>query len=142
MASSSALCDTASRCQDQEPHPGLMSRLVPPPPSPLSIPAPEAWAPALNRRLPLLFCLSVVSDSFATPQTVPCQAPLSTGFLRQEYWNGLPFPSPVGSHGRQQSRVLGDGLLMWTCLIKPQPGQGLGQNSVLKKWGPTAVSAS
>ena len=24
----------------------------------------------------------------------PCQAPLSMGFPRQEYWNGLPFPSP------------------------------------------------
>ena len=24
----------------------------------------------------------------------PCQAPLSTGFPRQEYWSGLPFPSP------------------------------------------------
>ena len=23
------------------------------------------------------------------------QAPLSTGFSRQEYWSGLPFPSPV-----------------------------------------------
>jgi len=23
-----------------------------------------------------------------------CQAPLSMGFSRQEYWNGLPFPSP------------------------------------------------
>ena len=28
-----------------------------------------------------------------TPWTVACQAPLSTGFLRQEYWSGLPFPS-------------------------------------------------
>ena len=37
---------------------------------------------------------SVVSDSFATPWTVPCQAPLSMGFPRQEYWRGLPFPSP------------------------------------------------
>ena len=26
--------------------------------------------------------------------TVPCQAPLSLGFSRQEYWSGLPFPSP------------------------------------------------
>ena len=26
--------------------------------------------------------------------TVACQAPLSMGFSRQEYWNGLPFPSP------------------------------------------------
>ena len=25
---------------------------------------------------------------------VACQAPLSMGFPRQEYWNGLPFPSP------------------------------------------------
>ena len=23
-----------------------------------------------------------------------CQPPLSMGFSRQEYWNGLPFPSP------------------------------------------------
>ena len=30
----------------------------------------------------------------ATPWTVACQAPLSVGFSRQEYWNGLPFPSP------------------------------------------------
>ena len=27
------------------------------------------------------------------PWTVAHQAPLSTGFPRQEYWNGLPFPS-------------------------------------------------
>ena len=33
---------------------------------------------------------------FATPSTVACQAPLSTGFSRQEYWSGLPFPSPGG----------------------------------------------
>ena len=35
-----------------------------------------------------------MSNSFATPWTVACQAPLSIGFPRQEYWNGLPFPSP------------------------------------------------
>ena len=29
-----------------------------------------------------------------TPWTVACQAPLSMEFSRQEYWNGLPFPSP------------------------------------------------
>ena len=37
--------------------------------------------------------LSVGSDS-ATPWTVACQAPLSVGFSRQEYWSGFPFPSP------------------------------------------------
>ena len=31
---------------------------------------------------------------FATPWTVACQAPLSMGFPRQEYWSGLPSPSP------------------------------------------------
>ena len=30
----------------------------------------------------------------ATAWTVACQAPLSTGFPRQEYWSGLPLPSP------------------------------------------------
>ena len=31
---------------------------------------------------------------FATPRTLAHQAPLSMGFSRQEYWSGLPFPSP------------------------------------------------
>ena len=31
---------------------------------------------------------------FATPWIVACQTPLSMGFSRQEYWNGLPLPSP------------------------------------------------
>ena len=31
---------------------------------------------------------------FATPWTVAPQAPPSMGFSRQEYWSGLPFPSP------------------------------------------------
>ena len=33
---------------------------------------------------------------FATPWTVALQAPLSMGFSEQEYWSGLPFPSPGG----------------------------------------------
>ena len=31
---------------------------------------------------------------FAAPWTVPHQAPPSMGFSRQEYWSGVPFPSP------------------------------------------------
>ena len=34
-------------------------------------------------------CLTLV-----TPGTTACQAPLSMGFSRQEYWSGLPFLSP------------------------------------------------
>ena len=36
---------------------------------------------------------SAISNS-ATLWTVARQAPLSTGFSRQEYWSGLPFPPP------------------------------------------------
>ena len=38
----------------------------------------------------------LVSQSCPTaiPCTVGCPAPLSMGFSRQEYWSGLPFPSP------------------------------------------------
>ena len=39
-----------------------------------------------------------MSDSFATSWTVAQQAPLSLGFPRQEYWSGLPFPSPGALH--------------------------------------------
>ena len=32
--------------------------------------------------------------TLAIPRTVAHQAPLSTEFSRQEYWSGMPFPSP------------------------------------------------
>ena len=32
--------------------------------------------------------------TLGTPWTIFCQAPLSMRFSRQEYWSGLPFPSP------------------------------------------------
>ena len=35
-----------------------------------------------------------MSELFATLQTVACLAPLSMGCSRQEYWSGLPCPSP------------------------------------------------
>ena len=35
-----------------------------------------------------------MSDSYVTPWTIARQAPQSVKFSRQEYWNGLPFPSP------------------------------------------------
>ena len=31
--------------------------------------------------------------TLVTPWAVACQAPLSMGFPRQEYWSGVPFPS-------------------------------------------------
>ena len=50
-----------------------------------------------NRELPSLACsFSHFSHVwlFSTIRTVACQAPLSMGFSRQEYWNGLPCPPP------------------------------------------------
>ena len=43
----------------------------------------------------LSMCLAAQSCLFATSWTVAGQAPLSMGFSRQEYWSGLPFPSPL-----------------------------------------------
>ena len=33
-------------------------------------------------------------STLCDPMTVAPQAPRSTGFSRQEYWSGLPFPPP------------------------------------------------
>ena len=40
------------------------------------------------------FSHQVKSDFCDLPWTIACQASLSMGFPRQEYWSGLPFPSP------------------------------------------------
>ena len=39
-------------------------------------------------------CVCSIVPNFATSWTVALQAPLSIGFSRQEYWSGLPFPTP------------------------------------------------
>ena len=38
--------------------------------------------------------MCVQSCLFASPWTTSCQAPLSVEFSKQEYWSGLPFPTP------------------------------------------------
>ena len=50
-----------------------------------------------------LLLLSVIQScpTLCDPWTVACQAPLSMGFPRQQYWSGLPFPSP----GLQTSKI-------------------------------------
>ena len=49
---------------------------------------------------------------FATPRTVAHQAFLPLGFSRQEYWSGLPFPSP-GDFLTQGSKLSLLCLLHW-----------------------------
>ena len=56
-------------------------------------------------RLTTLHCLTLLENEVkvlvtqlcltAILGTVACQAPLSMGFSRQEYWSGLPFTSPA-----------------------------------------------
>ena len=52
----------------------------------------------LGEKINVIVSLKVKSLSrvrlFATPWTVAYQAPPSMGFSRQEYWSGVPFPSP------------------------------------------------
>ena len=51
----------------------------------------------LKKKLLLLLLLSHISrvQLCVTLQTAAHQAPPSLGFSRQEYWSGLPFPSPM-----------------------------------------------
>ena len=78
-----------------------------------------------HNQLWLLLSHSVVSNSFATPWTLVHQDPLSMGFSRQEYWSGLPFPSPVIESTRELKNGRPDlrkfyiqkGSMVSTCLI-------------------------
>ena len=57
----------------------------------------EALANFLNLRMLLLLLVSHLHRVrlCETPWTAAHQTPLSLGFSRQEYWSGLPFPSPM-----------------------------------------------
>ena len=62
-----------------------------------------------------------MSDS-VTPWTVTLQAPLSMGFSRQEYWSGLPFPSPghlPGTGSKPESLGIG----WWVLYHLVPPGK-------------------
>ena len=65
-----------------------------------------------------------MTGSFVTPWTVAHQAPLSMGLPRQEYWSGLPFPSPADlpSIGTEPtSPALSGGFFTSKPPRKPQP---------------------
>ena len=57
-----------------------------------SIPNTQTWygGRKVKVKVKSLSCVRL----FATPWTAAHQAPPSMGFSRQEYWSGLPFPSP------------------------------------------------
>ena len=89
---------------------------------------------------------------FVTLWTVAHQAPPPMGFSRQEYWSGLPFPSPgdlpdPGMPGSQVATVLGRiGLPWWcrgqsVCLQYGRTGFNpwVGKIPWRRKWQPTPV---
>ena len=59
--------------------------------------------------------------TLGTPWTAACGAPLSMGFSRQEYWRGLPFPSPVTEYRcRGKKKILSiDVRKSFALMIKP-----------------------
>ena len=100
-------------------------------------------------------CVGSVSHLFmsdcVTPWTAARQAPLSTGFSRQEYWRGLPLPSPgdLPDPGRepQSPALLADSLpseppgLRYNVMIHAMI-QCVSEINVLlweSKWQPTPV---
>ena len=54
----------------------------------------------------------------ATPWTAAYQAPSSMGFSKQEYWSGLPLPSPIKNASAQELMLLncGTGEDSWESL--------------------------
>ena len=88
-----------------------------------------------------LVLLSRVS-LFVTPWAVACQASLSTGFSRQEYWSGLPCPPPGNlPKPRIESRTLAS---QGDSLLPEPPGKpkktGVGSLSLLQGIFPTQES--
>ena len=68
----------------------------------------EQWAPVRPMSyLARCACMLIPVGFFGTPWTVACPAPLSMGFPWQEYWSGLPFPSPgdLPSQPRDWTRI-------------------------------------
>ena len=80
----------------------------------------DSWLLSLEDSCPLV---AKLSDSFVTPQIVTCQAPLSMGFFRQEYWSGLLFP-PLGDLHNPEIK-LADPILAGGFYITEPPGKPL-----------------
>ena len=74
-----------------------------------------------------------MSDSFVTPYTVAHQAPLCMGFSRQEYWSGLPFPSP-GDLSCTESQPTSLALAGRFSTNEPSGKPGEGNRDMLVLW--------
>ena len=85
LQSCPTLCDPRDGSPPGSPVPGILqARML----EWVAISFSNAWK--WKVKVKSLSCLQL----FATPRTAAYQAPPSMGFSRQEYWSGLPLPSP------------------------------------------------
>ena len=95
--------------------------------SPINLP-PHSWTSRVNIVCAWAECPSSVKVKvkslsrvrlFSTPWTVAYQAPLSLGFSRQEYWSGLPLPSPgdLPDTGIEMERKRQESCLPWSIMM-------------------------
>ena len=90
LQSCPTLCDPMDGSPPGSPVPGILqARTL----EWVAIPFSNAWK--WKVKVKLLSCVRL----FATPWTATYQAPLSMWFSRQEYWSGVPLPSPPQSLG-------------------------------------------
>ena len=72
---------------------------------------------------------------FVTPWTVACQAPLSMGFSRQEYWSGLSFPTQSNlPNPRIERTSLASPVLADRFFVTEPPGKPQKTNTFLCKY--------
>ena len=74
-----------------------------------------------------------------TPWAVACQAPLSMGFSRQEYWSGLPCPSP-GDLPNPGIKLRSPALQADSLLSKPL-GKPIRKYAALRTWDLVGLGA-
>ena len=117
LQSCPTLCDPIDRSPPGSPIPGILQARAP---DWVAISFSNAWK----------WKVKVKSFShvqlLATPWTAPYQASLSMGFSRQEYWSGLPLPSPTYSlWGHKKS----DATEHWNWCL----GSGERNNNIIRK---------
>ena len=78
---------------------------------------------------------------YATPSTAAHQGPLSLGFSRQEYWSGLPFPSPMHESESEITQSCPIPRDPMDCSPPGSSVHGIFQARVLE-WGAIAFSVS
>ena len=97
LQSCPTLCDLIDGSAPGSPVPGILQvRIL----QWVDISSPSAWK--WKEKVKSLSHVQLV----APPKTAPYQTPPSMGFSKQEYWSGVPLPSPLGYHRTIQIQLL------------------------------------